>query len=151
MGKYADKDFKNVCSHNIDLDSEEEKDELKSLNENSKDLLELMKKELNIEDVKFTNRLKNHPVCLSTSGAISVEMEKVMNAMPTNESINAPKVLEINSHHPIAKKIQKLYKNDPEELKKYSKILYAQARLIEGLPIDNPTEITDLICDIMGE
>ncbi len=151
MEKYEDKEFKNICSESIDLDTEEEKEELKALNENSKDLLALMKEELDVLDIKFTNRLKNHPVCLSTTGNISVEMEKVMNAMPTNEAINAQKVLEINSHHPITKKLQVLYKNDKEELKKYSKVLYAQARLIEGLPIDNPTEITNLICEIMGK
>ena len=149
MLKYKDKEFKNVCSDKIDLDTEEEKEELKTLNENSKDLLKLMKEELDVEEVKFTSRLKNHPVCLSTRGEISVEMEKVMNAMPNNDEINAQKILEINSHHPIAQKLQDLYKKDPEELKKYSKVLYAQARLIEGLPIDNPTEITNLICDIL--
>ncbi len=149
MVKYEDKDFKNVCSDNIDLDKDENKEELKKLNDNSQDLLTLMKKELDVKDVKFTNRLKNHPVCLSTTGEISVEMEKVMNAMPNNETINAQKILEINYHHPIVEKLQELYKNDPEELKKYSKVLYAQARLIEGLPIDNPTEIANLVCDIL--
>ena len=149
IAKYEDKDFKNVCSDNIDLDTEEEKEELNTLNEESKDLLTIMKDELDVQEVKFTSRLKNHPVCLSTVGEISVEMEKTINAMPTDESINAQKVLEINSHHPIVKKLQDLYKNDKEELKKYSKVLYAQARLIEGLPIENPTEITDLICDML--
>ncbi len=147
MMKYDEKNFKNVCSDNID--NEEEKEELNNLNESSKDLLTLMKNEIDVKEVKFTSRLKNHPVCLSTVGEISVEMEKVMNAMPTNEQINAQKVLEINFNHPIAKKLQDLYKNDKEELKKYSKVLYAQARLIEGLNIENPTEITNLICDIL--
>ena len=78
-------------------------------------------------------------------------MEKVINAMPTDEHITAEKVLEINESHPIANKIKKLYKDDKEELKKYTKVLYASARLIEGLPVDNPTEITNLICDIMTE
>ncbi len=149
MVKYEDKEFKNVCSENIDIDTEEEKEKLKALNENSKDLLDLMKNEINVESVRFTSKLKNHPVCLSTAGEISVEMEKVMNAMPNNESINAKKILEINNQHPITKKLQELYKKDKEELKKYSKVLYAQARLIEGLPIDNPTEITNLICDLL--
>ncbi len=149
MLKYEDKDFKNICSNDIDLDTTEEKEELKKLNENSKDLLDLMKTELNIQEVKFTNKLKNHPVCLSSTEEVSIEMEKVINAMPTNDSINAQKILEINSKHPIAKKLQDLYINDKEELKKYSKVLYAQARLIEGLPIDNPTEISNLICDIL--
>ncbi len=149
MVKYEEKGFKNVCSDNIDLDTEEEKEELKTLNDTSKDLLSLMKDEIDVQEVKFTSRLKNHPVCLSTVGEISVEMEKVMNAMPTNESIDAKKILEINFNHPIVQKLQNLYKKDKEELKKYSKILYAQARLIEGLPIDNPTEITNIICDIL--
>ncbi len=149
MNKYAEKEFKNVCSDNVDLTQTEEQEELKTLNENSKDMLSLMKNEIDVKEVKFTSKLKNHPVCLSTAGEISVEMEKVMNAMPTNETVNAEKILEINSHHPLAKKLQDLYQNDQEELKKYSKILYAEARLIEGLPIDNPTEITNLICDIL--
>ncbi len=149
MNKFADKEFKNVCSDNLDIDSTEEKEQLQKLNEKSKDLLALMKQGLDVQDVRFTSKLKNHPVCLSTTGEISVEMEKVMNAMPNSETINAQKVLEINSNHPIAQKLQDLYKNDQEELKKYSKVLYAQARLIEGLPIDNPTEITNLICDIL--
>ena len=149
MGKYQEKDFKNVCSDNIDIDTEEEKEELKNLNEKAKDLLSLMQEQLDVKEVRFTSKLTNHPVCLSTRGQISVEMEKAMNAMPNSEEVNAEKVLEINSHHPIAQKLQDLYQNDQEELKKYSKVLYAQARLIEGLPLDNPTEITDLICDIL--
>ena len=149
MTKYADKEFKNVCSDNVDIDTEEEKEEIKSLNEKNKELLTLMKEEIGIQDVKFTNRLKNHPVCLTAAGEISVEMEKVMNAMPTNENVNAPKILEINYQHPLVQKLQDLYQNNKEEVKKYSKILYAEARLIEGLPIENPTEITNLICDVL--
>ncbi len=149
MTKYADKEFKNVCSDNVDIDTEEEKEEIKSLNEKNKELLTLMKEEIGIQDVKFTNRLKKHPVCLTAAGEISVEMEKVMNAMPTNENVNAPKILEINYQHPLVHKLQDLYQNNKEELKKYTKILYAEARLIEGLPIENPAEITNLICDIL--
>lgn len=149
--KYEDKDFKNVCSDNIDLDSEEEKEALKKLNEKSKEMLDLIKDTIAVKEVKFTNKLKNHPVCLTSVGEISVEMEKVMNAMPTQENINAEKILEINENHPIAKKIQDLYKKDKEQLKDYSKVLYAQARLIEGLPIENPTEITNLICEMIAK
>ena len=105
----------------------------------------------NITDIKFTNRLKNHPVCLTTEGDISVEMEKVLNALPNDGSkVNAKMVLEINSKHPISNKLKNLYAKDKNELEKYTKILYSQARLIEGLPIDNPTEISNLICDIMA-
>lgn len=149
--KYQDKEFKNVCSDNLDLDTEEEKNELKELNDKSKDMLSLMKDVIEVKDVKFTNKLKNHPVCLTSSGEVSVEMEKVMNAMPTNNTVNAEKILEINENHKIAKTLQELYETDKEKLKEYSKVLYAQARLIEGLPVDNQTEITNLICDIMAK
>ncbi len=149
INKYQDKEFKNVCSDNILNETEEEKEELKTLNEKDQDVLNLMKEAIDVKEVKFTSRLTNHPVCLSTVGNISVEMEKVMNSMPTNNNINAEKVLEINYQHPIVKKLEELYKNDQEELKKYSKVLYAEARLIEGLPIENPTEISDLISEIL--
>ena len=149
--KYQDKDFKNVCSDKLDLESDEEKEELKKLNDKSKKLLEFMKEAINVKDVKFTNTLKNHPVCLRNAGEISIEMEKVMNAMPNGGDVNAEKILEINESHPIAKKIQDLYKTDKDKLKDLTKVLYAQARLIEGLNIDNPTEITNLICDYLAK
>ena len=104
-----------------------------------------------IKDVRFTNKLKNHPVCLSTSGNISLEMEKVLNAMPTGENVKAEIVLEINDKHPIADKLKDLYDNDKDELEKYSKILYNQARLIEGLNVENPTELAELICDYLSK
>ena len=151
LNKYADKEFKNVCSDAIDLETTEEKEELKKHNEEAKDMLMFIKDAIGVKDVKFTNKLKNHPVCLTSSGNISVDMEKVMNAMPTNENINAEKILEINEAHPIADKLKDLYKNDKEGLKEYSKVLYASARLISGLTIDNPTEITNLICDLIAK
>ncbi len=149
---YDDKKFVNICSENVDLDTEEEKEELENKNKESKDMFELMKNSLNeeVKEVKYTNKLKNHPVCLTTKGNVSIEMEKVINSMPTGEKINSEKVLEINENHPIVKKLEKLYKEDKEELEKYTKVLYAQARLIEGLSIENPTEVTNLICDIMS-
>ena len=110
-----------------------------------------MKETINVKDVKFTNTLKNHPVCLRNAGEISIEMEKVMNAMPNGGDVSAEKILEINTSHPIAKKVQALYKTDKEKLKDLSKVLYAQARLIEGLSIDNPTEITNLVCDYLAK
>ena len=148
---FENKEFKNVCSDKLDLDKEEEKEELKKLNEESKDMLDLIKKEIDVVDVKFTNKLSSHAVCLSTKGEVSVEMEKVMNEMPTDNHVQAEKILEINEKHPIAKKLKTLYKKDKDSLKDYGKILYAQARLIEGLSVDNPTEITNLICDIMAK
>ena len=151
INKFAEKEFKNVCADNIDLDSEDEKKEIEKLNEESKDMFACMKEAIEIKDIKFTNKLKNHPVCLTSAGEISVEMEKVMNAMPNNEKVNVDKILEINENHSIAKKLQDLYKNDKEELKNYTKVLYAQARLIEGLPVENPTEITNLICNLISK
>ena len=88
---------------------------------------------------------------MSNKGDVSIEMEKVMKEMPIDNGVEAEKVLEINESHPIAKKLQELYKKDKDSLKEYSKILYAQARLIEGLPIDNQTEITNLICDLISK
>ena len=117
-------------------------------------MFDIMKKTLdkdNISDIKFTHRLKNHPVCLTTEGEISSSMEKVLNAMPNSNKVNAKMIMEINENHPIAKKLQNLYKDDKDELEKYTKILYSEARLIEGLPIDNPTEISNLICDILSK
>ncbi len=151
IAEYEKKKFTNIASEELDISSKEEKEELEKLNKDNKDMLSLMKDELKIKDVRFTNNLKNHPVCLTSEGKVSVEMEKVINAMPTDETISAEKVLEINENHPIADKIQQLYKEDKEKLKKYTKVLYAGARLIEGLPIENPTEITNLICNIITD
>ncbi|MGN0974202.1 MAG: molecular chaperone HtpG [Bacilli bacterium] len=153
MMNYDNKSFVNISSGDIDLDSEEEKENLKKLNEENKDLFEDMKKYIaEVESVRFTNRLKNHPVCLSTEGGISTSMEKTLNEMPIDEKVKAKTILEINDKHPIVKKLEKLHKNkDTEELKKYSKVLYAQAKLIEGLSLDNPTEISNLICEIIAK
>ena len=151
--EYKEKTFANVSTDNLDLDSQEEKEELQKTNEESKAMFTLMKEALkgeNIEEIKFTHRLKNHPVCLTTEGNLSLEMEKVLNALPNDNQVQAKIVMEINESHPIAQKLKTLYNNNEEELKKYTKILYSQARLIEGLPITNPTEISNLICDIIS-
>lgn len=150
--EYDGKNFVNVCAGDLEFDSDEDKGKIKAANETNKDLLATMKAKLNttVEDVRFTNRLKNHPVCLTTEGPVSTEMEKVLGAMPTDEKIKAKAILEINDNHPIADKLKKL-SNNQEELEKYAEILYAQARLIEGLSIDNPTEISSLICDIIAK
>ncbi len=152
INSYKEKSFSNICTESLDILNDDEKEIIKKQNEDNKELLDYMKKSLdNISEVRFTNKLKNHPVCLTSEGEISVEMEKVMNAMPTDEKIKASTILEINVNHPIANKIKELYKNDKKELEKYSKILYSQARLIEGLVIDNPTEISTLICEYLSK
>lgn len=151
--EYEQKKFVNICSKDLDLSTDEEKEKLKKTNEKAKKMFDLMKEDLNseVEEVRYTDILKKHPVCLTNEGEISVEMEKVMNAMPTDDKVKAKTILEINKNHPIVKKLEDLYKNDKEKLKEYTKIIYAQARLIEGLSIDNPTEISNLICDLISK
>ena len=150
--EYDKKQFANVSSDNLDLESKEEKEELKKINEENKDMFTLMKEEIkDVEDIRFTHKLKEHPACLSSEGEISTEMEKVLNSMPNNQNVKAKMILEINENHPIAQKLKDLYLNDKEELKKYSKILYDGARLIEGLNIDNPTEFSNLICELISK
>jgi len=154
IATYKDKKFMNVSDSNFDLSSEEEKEELKKANEDASDMFTSMKSVLvdSVKDIRFTNRLKNHPVCLITEGDVSLEMEKVLNQMPNGDNVKANKILEINESHPISDKLKELYKNeDIETLEKYTKVLYGQARLIEGLTVENPTEISNLICEIMSK
>lgn len=151
--EHKEKKFINVCANDVDLDTDEEKEALKKENEENKDMFTLMKETIGegVQKVRFTHRLKNHPVCLTSEGALSVEMEKVINSMPNDQKVKAQTALEINDSHPIAQKIKDLYENDKEELKKYTQVLYAQARLIEGLPVENPTQISNLICEIIAK
>lgn len=154
IGAYKECNFMNVSDSNFDLSSDEEKEELKKKNEDSKELFTSMKEILgdSVKDIRYTNKLKNHPVCLITEGDVSIEMEKVLNAMPNNENVKANKILEINENHPISKKLESLYEDkNIDEIKKYTKVLYGAARLIEGMSVENPTEITNLICDIMSK
>lgn len=150
--EYKGKTFVNVTNESTDLSTDEEKEKINKENTDNKDMLEGMKKVLegNVEEVKLTNKLKSHPVCLTTTGEVSTSMEKVINAMPTDEKIKANEVLEINASHKIVDKLKDLYKNDKDEFTKYTKVIYYEARLIEGLPIDNPTELSNLMCDIMA-
>ena len=150
--EYDGHKFVNVNNDDVDLDTEEEKEELKKRNEDSKDMFEFMNEVLDeVKTVRFTNKLKKHPVCLSTEGNISLEMEKVLNSMPDAQKVKAEVVLEINEEHPIADKLKDLYESDKSKLEKYTKVLYNQARLIEGLEIENPTELTSIICDLMSK
>ena len=151
--EHKEKKFINVCANDVDLDTAEEKETLKKENEENKEMFTLMKETIGegVQEVRFTHRLKNHPVCLTSEGALSVEMEKVINSMPNDQKVKAQTALEINDSHPIAQKIKDLYANDKEALKKYTQVLYAQARLIEGLPVENPTQISNLICEIIAK
>ena len=152
--EYDKKKFVNVCAENIDIATEEEKQELKKENDEFKGMLDFMKESIQneVQDVRFTNRLVNHPVCLTSEGPISVEMEKTLTSQFGDKNqVKAQTVLEINKTHPIVNKLKELYKDNKDELKNYTKILYSQARLIEGLSIENPTEISNLVCELMAK
>lgn len=152
LNEFEGKKFANICTDNVELDTEEEKEELKKRNEDGKEMLGFLKDSIGdgVSSVRFTNKLKKHPVCLTSEGEISLEMEKVLNSMPTNDQkVKANIVLEINEAHPIAEKLTELYQSDKEKAGKYAKILYAQARLIEGLSIDDPTELSNMVCELM--
>ena len=150
--EYDSKKFKNVVSEDLDLDSEEEKEELKKANEKSEDMFKAMSEVIpEVDEVKFSNSLGKHPVSLTTKGDVSIEMQKVFDAMPNDMGIKAKMILEVNEKHPISKKLKKLFKEDKKEFEKYTKILYSEARIIAGLPIDNPTEISSLICDVISK
>lgn len=152
--KYDDKEFINVCDDKLDISTDEEKEQIKAENESAADLLTFMKEsigEASVTAVKFTNTLKDHPVCLSSEGGISTEMEKVLSQMPGSE--NAPKaetVLEINGAHAVATTLKGLFATgEKEKVASYAKILYTMARLISGLPVENPTELSNMICELM--
>ena len=149
---YEEKNFVNVCAEELDISTDEEKEAVKAENESSGDMLNAMKEALGdaVSAVRFTNTLKNHPVCLTSEGGLSVGMEQVLNRMPTGEeAVKAQIVLEINASHAIADKLKSLYVYDRDKLASYAKILYAQARLIGGMSIDNPAELSALVCDLM--
>ena len=151
LQEYEGKKFANVCADSTDLETAEEKEELKKVNEENKSMFDFMKESINneVDGIRLTHKLKNHPVCLTSEGELSVKMEKVINAMPNEQKVKAQTILEINAEHPIVEKLKKLYESNKDDLKDYTKILYAQARLIEGLPIENPTEISNLVCKFL--
>lgn len=151
LREYDGKTFTNICADNLDLASEDEKKALEKDNEDAKDLFELMKEALDgkVNKVTFTNKLNNYAVCLTSEGMLSLEMEKVLSAMPNASGVKAEVVLEINKDHAVAKKLKSLFESDKETVKKYAKLLYAQACLIAGKSVDNPAELSSLICELM--
>lgn len=151
LDEYDGKKFANVCAEEIDLSTEDEKKQLEEQNESGKDMLEEMKNILSgaVQSVKFTNRLKNYPACLSSEGNISVEMEKILNSMPTDNKVKADIVLELNASHPVAEKLKTLYTEDKDSFNKFTKLLYDQARLVGGMTIENPSEFVNMISELM--
>ncbi|MGG4095768.1 molecular chaperone HtpG [Paenibacillus lautus] len=148
--KYKEKEFKSVSSGDLGLDSEADKQENEAEESDNKELFEAMGSLLagKVKSVKASKRLKSHPVCLSTEGDVSIEMEKILKAMPNGQDIQADKVLEINTNHEVFKSL-KAQQADEDKLKLYTNLLYNQALLIEGLPIADPVEFTNDICKIM--
>lgn len=147
--EYDGKHFVNVCKDDLDLSTDAEKEAMTKKNEDAKDLLDKMKEALDgkVTAVKLSNKLGSHPVCLSAEGYVSLEMEKVLNSMPgANQGVKAQLVLEVNAEHPI---VEKLKSADEETLKKYTNLLYSSARLIAGLDLENPTEFSDALAEMM--
>lgn len=148
---YKDKEFKSVSSGDLGIEDMDKEDNKTSDTQENKDIFEFMKEALSgkVKDVKPSKRLKNHPVCLASDGDLTIEMEKVLSAIPNSQEIKAEKILEINTNHEMFNAIKEAFQNDKEKLKLYTNVLYNQALLIEGLPINDPVEFTNNICKLM--
>lgn len=149
--KYKEKEFKSVSSSDLGIENNDEEVKQEENNEENKALFDAMKEILSgkISSVKVSKKLKNYPVCLSNEGELSIEMEKVLNAMPNSQGVKADKILEVNIHHDVFKSLKNAYENDKEKFNLYTTLLYNQALLIEGLSIEDPAEFTKNICKIM--
>ncbi|GIN87922.1 chaperone protein HtpG [Heyndrickxia sporothermodurans] len=147
---YKEKEFKSVSSGDLGIEEESEK-QTESEEKENKDLLEFMKEALadKVKAVKVSKRLKTHPVCLTADGEVSIEMEKVLNAMPNNQNVKADKILEVNANHEVFQSLKAAFEQDKDKVKLYTNLLYNQALLIEGLPIQDPVEFTNDICKVM--
>ncbi len=148
---YKEKEFKSVSSGDLGIEAEEDQNQTDSEEKENKELFEYMQDKLSgkVRNVKASRRLKTHPVCLSTEGEVTIEMEKVLNAMPNSQEVKADKVLEINIHHAVFQSLKESFEKDKEKLDLYTTLLYHQALLIEGLPVDDPVAFTNDICKIM--
>ncbi|MBS4223727.1 molecular chaperone HtpG [Lederbergia citrea] len=146
---YKEKEFKSVSSSDLGID---EKEKTETEEKENKDLFDFMKNILSdkVKDVRASKRLRSHPVCFSTDGEVTIEMEKILSAMPDNQNIQAEKVLEINTNHEVFQSLKAAFENDQEKLTLYTNLLYNQALLIEGLPIKDPVEFTNDICKVMA-
>ena len=154
MRDYKEKEFRSVSDAELDIEDDGEKEEIKKAAEDNKSLFEFMKEHLgdNVKEVRLSTRLKSHPVCLTSDGGISLEMEKVLNAMPTNtEKVKAARVLEINANHPIFAALTKAYAEDREKAAKLTDVLFAQASLIEGIGVDDPVAYANAVCSLIIE
>ena len=151
LAEFEGKTFKSVSAGDLDIETEEEKKENEKKKEENKDLFLFLTDALSekVKEVRASSRLKSHPVCLTSEGALSLEMEKVLNSMPNDQKVKAERILEINVSHPIFKKLSTLLAEDKSKLKQFADVLYDSALLIEGLPIDDPVAYTNAICELM--
>ncbi len=151
LSEFEGKSFKSVSAGDLDIETEEEKKENEKKKEENKDLFLFLTDALSekVKEVRASSRLKSHPVCLTSDGALSLEMEKVLNAMPNDQKVKAERVLEINVNHPIFEKLTALLSGEKDKLKQYADVLYDCALLIEGLPIEDPVAYTNAICELM--
>lgn len=152
LATYQEKEFKSVSSGDLGIENDDEQNQSDGDDSQYKDLFEEMKKTLDgkVKSVRASKRLKTHSVCLAADGEVTIEMEKILNAMPDNQHVKADKALEINTNHEVFKTLQDAFENDKDKFKLYTGILYNQALLIEGLPIEDPVEFTNDICKVMA-
>ncbi|WP_339285939.1 molecular chaperone HtpG [Paenibacillus sp. FSL R5-0486] len=148
---YKEKEFKSISSGDLGIEDSADKEETDAQDNDNKELFEAMQAQLagKVKAVKASKRLRSHPVCLSTEGELTIEMEKILKAMPNSENVQADKVLEINVNHDVFKSLKDAFAQDQEKLNLYTSLLYHQALLIEGLPIQDPVEFTNDICKVM--
>ncbi|KHD85839.1 molecular chaperone HtpG [Heyndrickxia ginsengihumi] len=148
--KYKDKEFKSVSSGDLGIEEDKQK-ETEAEQKEHQELFDFMKEVLNgkVKDVKVSARLKSHPVCITTDGELSIEMEKVLSSMPNSQNVKAEKILELNVHHDVFNSLKQSFEEDKDKCRLYTNLLYNQALLIEGLPINDPVEFTNDICKIM--
>ncbi len=153
LNKYNDLEFKSINQGDLDLVDEDKKEELEKLSEEKESLLNVLKEALDekVSEVKLSNRLTDSPVCLVSGEGLSMEMEKVLKNLPNSNDAKATKILEINPNHELFSTLESIYNSNPEGVKKYAKILYNQALLIEGLPLENPVEFSNLMIELMIE
>lgn len=155
LQQFREKTFKNASQGNLDLDTEEEKKELEQTTSDNKDLLDFMKDALKDEvaEVKISNRLSDDPVCLTAGEGVSFEMEKVFANMPEGNGpmggMKAKRILELNPNHPIFQTLKTLFTSDKEKVKEVAEVLYDQALLIEGFPIEDPIAYSRKICELL--
>ncbi|MGN0479576.1 MAG: molecular chaperone HtpG [Hominenteromicrobium sp.] len=153
LHEYEGKEFKNVAAEDARVQSEEEKQASEKRAEENKSLLEKMKTILGdqVKEVRLSASLKNHPVCITTDGAISMEMEKVLNSMPgAEQKVKAEQIFEINAEHPVFETLRR-FEGDDEKLKKYTEVLYNQALLIEGRSIEDPVAYANAVAELIAQ